>query len=71
MRQLHLPLVKIIFAFAIASPTNAASVRIFFWCSSGGKGLPFSIPKDRSMAIMMRSRSCTGSSLIQRESCSQ
>ena len=29
---------------AVASPTVAASVRIFFMRSSGAKGLPFSMP---------------------------
>lgn len=35
------------FAFAIDSPTNAASLRILFWWSVRANGLPFSIPNRR------------------------
>src|SRR5271155_1539470 len=55
----------------MASPTSVASVRIFFIRASGLNGLPFSMPSDFNIPIMMRSRSCTGSSLIQWASASQ
>jgi hypothetical protein len=46
-----------VLALAIASPTNAPSVRIFFCRSSGWKGLPFSMPSGLSIAMKKRSRS--------------
>ena len=52
------------FAFAIASPTSAASVRIFVCRASGLKGLPFSRPSGRSMAWKKMSRASCLCSLL-------
>jgi hypothetical protein len=40
---------------AIASPTSVASVRSFVCRTSGSNSLPFSMPSERSIAIIVRS----------------
>jgi len=49
------------FVRAISSPNCAASVRIFFWRSSGLNGLPFPIPSGASMPNITLSRGSIGS----------
>jgi hypothetical protein len=45
----------------VASPTAAASVRIFFMRASGAKGFPFSMPIEAKNPSVTGSSDSTGS----------
>ena len=45
----------------VASPTAAASVRIFFMRSSGAKGLPFTMPTEAQKPSVVASTASVGS----------
>ena len=49
-------------ARAVASPTAAASVRIFFIRASGANGLPFWMPMDAQKPSVVGSTESVGSS---------